>query len=209
MADKSINDLPQAQSLLDNGLLVIYQGGETLKILGSALKQYVDADIVSATAQALSPGSTPTANYNASTHVLTLGIPPGANATITATHYAASTSGTVTPTSWQTSIPQVSGGQYLWTRMTWSNGQYSYIVARQGVDGTGAVTSFNGRSGAVIPQSGDYTASQVTKAENTDNKVTSVSSSSTDDQYPSAKCVYDLIGDVDTVIDQINALIGG
>lgn len=32
------------------------------------------------------------------------------------------------------------------------------------------------------------------------NKVTSISSSSTDTQYPSAKCVYDLIGDVETIL---------
>ncbi len=40
--------------------------------------------------------------------------------------------------------------------------------------------------------------------ENTSNKVTSLSSSSTDTQYPSAKCVYDLIGDIDTALDLIN-----
>ena len=34
----------------------------------------------------------------------------------------------------------------------------------------------------------------------TTNKVTSLSSSSTDTQYPSAKCVYDLIGDVETIL---------
>lgn len=40
--------------------------------------------------------------------------------------------------------------------------------------------------------------------ENTSNKVTSLSSSSTDTQYPSAKCVYDLIGDINTALDLIN-----
>ena len=38
----------------------------------------------------------------------------------------------------------------------------------------------------------------------TTNKVTSLSSSSTDTQYPSAKCVYDLIGDINTMLDQMN-----
>ena len=42
--------------------------------------------------------------------------------------------------------------------------------------------------------------------ENTSNKVTSISSSSTDSQYPSAKCVYDLIGDIDTTLSAILAL---
>ena len=39
--------------------------------------------------------------------------------------------------------------------------------------------------------------------ENNANKVTSLSSSSTDTQYPSAKCVYDLIGPINTALDAI------
>lgn len=35
------------------------------------------------------------------------------------------------------------------------------------------------------------------------NLVTSVSSSSTDTQYPSAKCVYDIIGDVETLLQNV------
>jgi len=37
----------------------------------------------------------------------------------------------------------------------------------------------------------------------TTNKVTSISSSSTDTQYPSAKCVYDLVGDIETLLAAI------
>ena len=40
-------------------------------------------------------------------------------------------------------------------------------------------------------------------AEASTNKVTSLSSLSTDTQYPSAKCVYDLIGDVETLLSAI------
>ncbi len=40
------------------------------------------------------------------------------------------------------------------------------------------------------------------KFEKTSNKVTSLSSNSTDTQYPSAKCVYDLIGDAISYINQ-------
>lgn len=35
------------------------------------------------------------------------------------------------------------------------------------------------------------------------NKVTSLSSASTNTQYPSAKCVYDLIGDVESLLGGI------
>ena len=40
-------------------------------------------------------------------------------------------------------------------------------------------------------------------SQSTDNLVTSVSSSSTDAQYPSAKCVYDLVGDIETLLASI------
>ena len=39
--------------------------------------------------------------------------------------------------------------------------------------------------------------------EATANKVTSISSSSTDDQYPSALCVYTLVGDIETALDAL------
>ena len=41
------------------------------------------------------------------------------------------------------------------------------------------------------------------KLERTSNKVTSLSSASTDTEYPTAKCVYDLIGDVETLLGGI------
>ena len=48
----------------------------------------------------------------------------------------------------------------------------------------------------------------VSGKEDTSNKVTSISDSSTDTQYPSAKAVYDLVGDVNTAITAINNIIG-
>lgn len=43
----------------------------------------------------------------------------------------------------------------------------------------------------------------VSGKEDTSNKVTSLSSSSTDTQYPSAKCVYDIVGDIETLINAL------
>ena len=36
------------------------------------------------------------------------------------------------------------------------------------------------------------------------NLTTTISSSSTDTQYPSAKCVYDIVGDINSALDTIN-----
>ena len=60
--------------------------------------------------------------------------------------YAASTSGTTKPSSgWQTTIPSVSDGNYLWT---WTHVEYSdgnvtdaYSVSRHGIDGKGIKSS--------------------------------------------------------------------
>ena len=71
------------------------------------------------------------------------------------------------------------------------------------------VTSFNGSTGAVT-----YTApvtsvngstGAVTGLQTTSNLVTSVSSSSTNSQYPSAKLLYDTVGDVESILQTLNS----
>lgn len=54
----------------------------------------------------------------------------------------------------------------------------------------------------VLPNKG-YVDGQLEGKEAESNKVTSLSAQSTDEQYPSAKCVYDLIGDVETLINAL------
>lgn len=53
----------------------------------------------------------------------------------------------------------------------------------------------------------DVISSATTAKEDKSNKVTTLSSSSTDTEYPSAKCVYDLIGDIETILTVID--VGG
>ena len=50
----------------------------------------------------------------------------------------------------------------------------------------------------------DSAIQDVSGKEDKSNKVTSLSGSSTDTQYPSAKCVYDLIGDVETILQTLD-----
>lgn len=80
--------------------------------------------------------------------------PPGADgqdgASITVSsnviEYQEGTSGTTAPTgAWTTTIPTVTAGNYLWTRVTttFSDGAQavSYSVSRMGIDGSGSVVS--------------------------------------------------------------------
>ena len=76
----------------------------------------------------------------------------------------------------------------------------TYILPRGGIPSTdlasGVQTSLGKADTAVQPAA-------IENMEVTTNKVTSISSSSTDTQYPSAKCVYDLVGDIETLLAAI------
>ncbi|MGN0106089.1 MAG: hypothetical protein ACI4A5_00145, partial [Hominilimicola sp.] len=84
--------------------------------------------------------------------------PAGSNGTngkgisSTAITYASSTSGTSAPSSWQTTIPSVSAGSYLWTRtvITYTDGttSTSYSVARQGANGAAGTDGADGTNAA-------------------------------------------------------------
>lgn len=100
------------------------------------------------------------------------------------------------------------------TSFNGSTGAVTYSAPVSSVNGqTGAVsidvgvTSFNGSTGAIT-----YTApvtsvngstGDVTGLQTTANLVTALSNASTDSQYPSAKCVYDAIGDIETLLSAI------
>lgn len=66
------------------------------------------------------------------------------------TSYMVSDSGTIVPSgSWLSEVPNVPQGKYLWTRtvLTFNTGNpvTSYSVSRFGIDGSGAVSSVNGK----------------------------------------------------------------
>lgn len=64
------------------------------------------------------------------------------------------------------------------------------------VDQTYNASSANAQSGVAV-------ASAISGKQDVSNLVTSVSSSSTNTQYPSAKCLYDLCGDIETLINAL------
>ena len=54
-----------------------------------------------------------------------------------------------------------------------------------------------------VGEQGYLTSSSIANMQTTTNLVTSVSSSSTNTQYPSAKCVYDIIGDIESLLAMV------
>ena len=77
MADKTIGDLTQAESIGREDLFVLQQNGEAKKLKGSQLIDYVTFNVISVTVETLPAGSQATATYNETTGTLSLGIPQG------------------------------------------------------------------------------------------------------------------------------------
>ena len=97
-----------------------------------------------------------------------------------------------------------SGNKFVTTseKQTW-NGKYDKPVG--GIPKTdldSSVQTSLGKADTAIQEHQD-----ITGKEDKSNKVTSISNSSTDTQYPSAKCVYDLVGDIESVLHELN--VGG
>lgn len=67
----------------------------------------------------------------------------------------------------------------------------------------GNTLSLKDQDGNTLGNSVTIPQTDVSGKEDKSNKVTSLSSSSTDTQYPSAKCVYDIVGDVETLLGGI------
>ena len=77
MADKTIGDLAQAESIGGEDLFVLEQNGEAKKLKGEQLTDYVTMNVISVTVETLPAGSQATATYNKTTGTLSLGIPQG------------------------------------------------------------------------------------------------------------------------------------
>ena len=76
---------------------------------------------------------------------------PAARLTGSSVTYLVSDRGDIVPSgSWQSTVPMVPQGKYLWTRtvLTFNTGSpvTYYSVARSGIDGTGAVNTVNGQN---------------------------------------------------------------
>lgn len=66
--------------------------------------------------------------------------------------------------------------------------------------GSTATITITDATGTTTAEVSDGTTPDISGKEDKSNKVTSLSSSSTDTEYPSAKCVYDIVGDVESIL---------
>lgn len=87
---------------------------------------------------------------------------------------------------------EYSSGTQTWTSINWYETDQTY-----------SATSQKPQSGIAIASAGFITSSALSGYQTTSNLVTSVSSSSTNSQYPSAKLFYDTCGDIETLINAL------
>ena len=88
------------------------------------------------------------------------------------------------------------------TNLITSGGVYTGLSGKQ--DSLVSGTSIKTINNETLLGSGNITINADTSAcELLANKVTTISSSSTDTQYPSAKCMYDTVGDIELALDII------
>jgi len=158
MADKAIGSLPQASTVNFNDLFVLEQNGTAKSCTGALFLQMIEAHggIASVSLGAdykltlvFADGTSWTSSVSLQGPQGTQGNPGqngadgedgenGLDASITTTEYGTSNSSSTQPTIWQSTIPSVAGGNFLWTRFTWNTGVYTYITTRYGSDGQGA-----------------------------------------------------------------------
>lgn len=177
MADKRINELEEALSLTPSDLLVLQQANTAKKLSGQTLTNFLVALAeahggISGIAKTGTTGTNPVvdtytitfADLTTSSFTVTNGLkgdtgatgpqgPKGDDITVSSASvtYQVGSSGTTPPTgTWQSSVPTVPQGSYLWARtiVNYSdgNGTTSYSVSRMGVDGSGSVSSVCGVS---------------------------------------------------------------
>lgn len=72
-----------------------------------------------------------------------------------------------------------------------------YLIDGEGGGGGGSTVAWGTESNNTVPLSVDGTSKTLILSS---AKVTSLSSSSTDNQIPSAKCVYDIVGNIETLL---------
>lgn len=183
MADKAITDLEAASAINGADLFVLQQGDTAKKASGQLLENWLLSMAnghggIQSIVKTGSTGTNPVvdtytiefSDSSTTTFTVTNGKKgakgdTGAAASVTSSsvQYVESASGTTVPSSgWQDNPPTVAQGNYLWTKVviTFSDGTpvTSYSVARYGVDGSGAVDSVNGQSGAVTLTASDVGA---------------------------------------------------
>lgn len=199
MANKTISELSTA-TLSDSLVMVVEGATATEKTTVASLKEYIQEGVSIDVDSALSATSENPVQNKVITTALNNKVDSSSLASV-------ATSGAYSDLTGTPTIPAAQI-QSDWNQT--DDSALDYIKNKPNipesviVDQTYDQASTNAQSGVAIAGAGFLTSHQdISSKQDVSNLVTSLSASSTDTQYPSAKCVYDMIGDIEAVLATI------
>ena len=199
MANKTISELSTA-TLSDNLVMVVEGATATEKTTVASLKEYIQEGVSIDVDSTLSATSENPVQNKVITTALNNKVDSSSLASV-------ATSGAYSDLTGTPTIPAAQI-QSDWNQT--DDSALDYIKNKPNipegiiVDQTYNPESTNAQSGVAIAGAGFLTSHQdISDKQDVSNLVTSLSASSTDTQYPSAKCVYDMIGDIEAVLATI------
>ena len=199
MANKTISELSTA-TLSDSLVMVVEGATATEKTTVASLKEYIQEGVSINVDSALSATSENPVQNKVITTALNNKVDSSSLASV-------ATSGAYSDLTGTPTIPAAQI-QSDWNQT--DDSALDYIKNKPNipegviVDQTYDPVSTNAQSGVAIAGAGFLTSHQdISGKQDVSNLVTSLSVSSTDTQYPSAKCVYDMIGDIEAVLATI------
>lgn len=199
MANKTISELSTA-TLSDSLVMVVEGATATEKTTVASLKEYIQEGVSIDVDSALSTTSENPVQNKVITTALNNKVDSSSLASV-------ATSGAYSDLTGTPTIPAAQI-QSDWNQT--DDSALDYIKNKPNipegviVDQTYNPVSTNAQSGIAIAGAGFLTQHQdISGKQDVSNLVTSLSASSTDTQYPSAKCVYDMIGDIEAVLATI------
>ena len=199
MANKTISELSTA-TLSDNLVMVVEGATATEKTTVASLKEYIQEGVSIDVDSTLSATSENPVQNKVITTALNNKVDSSSLASV-------ATSGAYSDLTGTPTIPAAQI-QSDWNQT--DDSALDYIKNKPNipegiiVDQTYNPEPTNAQSGVAIAGAGFLTSHQdISDKQDVSNLVTSLSASSTDTQYPSAKCVYDMIGDIEAVLATI------
>ena len=189
-----VSALPDS-TVIGSAFLTIKRNGTAIGSFGANSTIPVDIDITVPDSLTVDTVMSTTSTNPVQNKVISSAIESKTVATFT--NVSAGTSATVS----NLIINKVTSAEYA--TITPSDTELYFITDDSGITSTDITNALGYTPYNSSNPSGYITSSAITNMQTTTNLVTTLTTASTDATYPSAKCVYDLVGNIETLINAL------